>query len=153
MKLTLYTDYAMRVMIHLAVVGDRLASIDEITRVYGVSRSHMMKVVQGLGAAGYVETVRGRNGGIRLGKPANTINIGELVRHTESSFQLVDCQNCLIGSACGLTGVLAEAMNAFLKVLDNYTIADLVGRQRKLKELFAITQKNQSRSIDIAPAE
>ncbi len=138
MKLTRYTDYAMRVVIHLGTHDDRLSSIAEIATAYGISHNHLMKVVQDLGKAGHVETVRGRNGGIRLGRPPAEINLGALVRHTEAGFDLVDCENCLIAPACGLPGVLAEATRAFLAVLDKYTVADLLGRRNALRELFAI---------------
>jgi Rrf2 family nitric oxide-sensitive transcriptional repressor len=138
MKLTRYTDYAVRVLIHLATRDDGLSSIAEIARLYDISQSHLMKVVQDLGHCGYVETVRGRNGGIRMGRAAADINLGELVRHTEGSFDLVDCPNCLIAPACGLPPILAEATAAFIAVLDKYTIADLLGRRSRLRELFAI---------------
>jgi Rrf2 family nitric oxide-sensitive transcriptional repressor len=139
MKLTHYTDYAMRVMIHLGTHDPELVSIAEIARVYDISHANLMKVVQDLGSAGYVETVRGRNGGVRLARPANTINLGALVRHTEAGFHLVDCEGCLISPACGLPGILVEATRAFMAVLDKYTVADLLRRQSALRELFAIS--------------
>ena len=140
MKLTRYTDYAMRVMIHLGTHDDRLVSIPEIARIYDLSHPNLMKVVQDLGHAGYVETVRGRHGGVRLARPADQINLGELVRHTEAGFDLVDCQGCLISPACGLPSILAEATRAFLGVLDRYTVADLLGRRSALRQLFAIVE-------------
>ncbi|ADH88498.1 transcriptional regulator, BadM/Rrf2 family [Ancylobacter novellus DSM 506] len=146
MKLTRYTDYAMRVMIHLGTHDDRLASIPEIARIYDLSHSNLMKVVQDLGHAGYVETVRGRHGGVRLARPADQINLGELVRHTEAGFDLVDCQGCLIAPACGLPGILAEATRAFLSVLDKYTVADLLGRRSALRQLFAIVEPEINRA-------
>ncbi len=138
MKLTSYSDYAMRVLIYLGARDGRLSSIAEIAQAYRISQSHLMKVVQDLGAAGYVETVRGRNGGIRLGRPARTINLGELVRYTEASFTLADCPNCLIAPACTLTSVLAEAIGAFLAVLDSYTVEDLLTRRGAIRQLFAV---------------
>lgn len=137
MKLTRYTDYAMRVLIHLGTRGDELSSIAEIARVYDISQNHLMKVVQDLGHAGFVETVRGRNGGIRLGRPADRINLGELVRHTEGGFDLVDCSSCMIAPACTLPRVLAEATRAFLAVLDKYTLVDLLDHRTDLRRLFA----------------
>ncbi|MDF2621834.1 MAG: transcriptional regulator, BadM/Rrf2 family [Xanthobacteraceae bacterium] len=145
MKLTRYTDYAMRVMIHLGTHDDRLVSIPEIARIYDLSHPNLMKVVQDLGHAGYVETVRGRHGGVRLARPADQINLGELVRHTEAGFDLVDCQGCLIAPACGLPGILAEATRAFLGVLDRYTVADLLGRRSALRQLFAIVESDANR--------
>ncbi len=142
MKLTRYTDYAMRVLMHLGTRDDGqdggLSSIAEIARAYDISQNHLMKVVQDLGRAGFVETVRGRHGGIRLGRKPEEINLGELVRHTEAGFDLVDCAHCLIAPACGLTGVLAEATRAFLAVLDKYTLAHLLDRRSQLRQLFAI---------------
>src|SRR5262245_18757361 len=130
MKLTSYTDYALRVMIHLGTHNQRLVAIAEIARAYDISQNNLMKIVQDLGQAGFVETIRGRNGGIRLARPPSEINIGALVRHTEGSFLLADCPNCMISPACRLTGIFAEAVQAFLLVLDRYTVADLLTRRR-----------------------
>ncbi len=137
MKLTRYTDYAMRVLIHLGSSDDRLSSIAEIARAYDISQNHLMKVVQDLGHAGFVETVRGRGGGIRLGRLPMDINLGELVRHTEAGFDLVDCSACMIAPACTLPRVLAEATRAFLGVLDRYTLADLLDHKLDLRRLFS----------------
>jgi len=139
MKLTLFTDYAMRVLLYLAARPDRLCSIAEVARAYGVSQNHLMKVVNELARSGYVESVRGRFGGIRLGSPPEDINVGRVVRHTEDGFNLVDCDTCLIAPACGLTGVLKEALGAFLAVLDRYTLADLMTRRQDLQRLFDAT--------------
>ncbi len=138
MRLTRYTDYALRVLMHLAARPDRLASIAEIARAYGISQNHLMKVVHDLRKEGYVAAVRGRSGGIRLGRPANEILVGEVVRHTEEDFDLVECGSCLIARACGLTGVLNEGLAAFMAVLDRHTLADLVdNRAEALRTLFA----------------
>ncbi len=138
MKLTRYTDYALRVLMHLAARPERLSSIGEIARSYGISQNHLMKVVHDLRKEGYVTAVRGRAGGIRLGRPADEIVVGDVVRHTEEGFDLVDCGSCLIVRACGLTGVLNEATAAFLAVLDRHTLADLVAdRADALRALFA----------------
>lgn len=138
MKLTLFTDYSMRVLLYLGARPERLCSIAEVARGYGVSQNHMMKVVNELARSGYVESVRGRFGGIRLGKAPEAINIGAVVRHTEDGFNLVDCDSCLIAPACGLTGVLKEALGAFLAVLDKYTLADMLGRRSDLRRLFEV---------------
>jgi Rrf2 family nitric oxide-sensitive transcriptional repressor len=138
MKLTLFTDYAMRVLLYLAARPDRLCSISEVARTYAISQNHLMKVVNELARGGYVESVRGRSGGIRLGKAPANINIGTLVRHTEDGFNLVDCGSCLIAPACGLTSVLKEALAAFLAVLDHYTLADLMTKRSDLARLFAV---------------
>lgn len=136
MKLTLFTDYAMRVLFYLAARPDRLCSIAEVARTYGISQNHLMKVVNELVHGGYVESTRGRFGGIRLGKPPEAINVGIVVRRTEEDFNLADCDSCLIAPACGLTGVLKEALGAFLAVLDRYTLADLMPNRQDLQRLF-----------------
>lgn len=138
MRLTRYTDYAMRVLLYLGAQPDRVCSIGEIAKAYGISQNHLMKVAHDLGKAGYVEGVRGRSGGIRLAKPADRINVGAVVRQTEEGFELVECGSCLIAPACGLTGVLAEALTAFMAVLDRYTLADLLKKRGKLLRLFDV---------------
>lgn len=137
MRLTRYTDYSLRVLIHLSVHDDRLCSIAEIARCYGISHNHLTKVVNALAHDGFVETVRGRSGGMRLGRPAAAISVGEVVRRTEEGFQLADCSNCALTPACGLTGVLAEGMAAMLRVFDAYTLADLVADKTVLRRLVA----------------
>jgi Rrf2 family nitric oxide-sensitive transcriptional repressor len=142
MRLKSYTDYALRVLMHLAARPDRLASIGEIARTYRISHNHLMKVVHDLRKEGFLDAVRGRNGGIRLARPAADISVGNVVRHTEGTFDLVDCESCVIARACSLTGALHEARRAFMAVLDGYSLADLVAdRQRGLRELIASFDK------------
>lgn len=141
MRLTRYTDYAMRVLLHLAARGDGLASIGDIARLYDISQNHLMKVVQDLGKAGFVRTVRGRGGGIALARPADQIVIGQVVRQTEDGFQLVDCGSCLIAPACTLPRVLNEATAAFIAVLDKYTVADLLDKRSQMRTLFGIDER------------
>lgn len=137
MQLTRYTDYAVRVLLHVGArdEGD-LSSIAEIAQTYDISRNHLMKVVQDLGQAGFLETVRGRGGGLRLGRPAEEITIGQIVRRTETSFQLVDCSTCIVRTACTLPRVFNEATRAFLEVLDRYTLADALIRSDDLRLIF-----------------
>jgi Rrf2 family nitric oxide-sensitive transcriptional repressor len=136
-RLKSYTDYALRVLMHLAARPDRLASIGEIARTYRISHNHLMKVVQDLRTEGYLDAVRGRSGGIRLARPATEISVGDIVRHTEGTFDLVDCESCVIARACSLTGALHEARRAFMAVLDGYSLQDLVAdRKRGLLELI-----------------
>lgn len=141
MQLTRYTDYAMRMLLHVATrdEGD-LSSIQEIAEVYDISKDHLKKVAHDLGQAGFLETVRGRYGGLRLGRPAEEITIGQIVRHTETGFDLVDCSTCLIAPACTLPRILNEATRAFLAVLDRYTLADLLEKRTNLRKLFAHTE-------------
>lgn len=136
MRLTRYTDFALRVLLYLGREPGRLASIAEVSRAYGVSQSHLMKVVSDLVGAGYVESVRGRSGGIRLARPASEIMIGPLVRHTEADFDLVECGSCLIATACGLSSMFDEALAAFLRVLDGYSLADALARKGDFAHLL-----------------
>jgi len=126
----------MRVLLYLGTHPDKVCSIAEIARTYGVSQNHLMKVVNDLANAGFVTSLRGRSGGLRLGRPAGQINIGEVVRHTEEGFDLVDCASCFIAPACGLNGALAEALGAFMAVLDGYTLADLIAKRAGIAQLF-----------------
>lgn len=129
MRLTRYTDYAMRVLLYLGRQPERLCSIAEIAKAYGISQNHLMKVINDLVNAGYLASVRGRGGGVRLARPADRINVGALIRHTEDGFDLVGCGACIIAPACGLTLVLDEALTAFMAVLDGYTLADVMARR------------------------
>jgi Rrf2 family nitric oxide-sensitive transcriptional repressor len=138
MRLTRYSDYAIRVLLHLGAEPDRMASIASIAEAYGVSRNHLMKVVHDLGKAGFVESVRGRSGGIRLARRPEEINLGAVLRHTEEGFDLVDCANCIIAPACGMTAVVHEALAAFLAVFDRYSLADILGRKADLLAIFAM---------------
>lgn len=137
MQLTRYTDYSVRVLLHVGArdEGD-LSSIAEIAQTYDISRNHLMKVVQDLGQAGFLETVRGRNGGLRLGRSPEEITVGQIVRHTETSFQLVDCTTCIVAPACTLPRAFNEATQAFLAVLDRYTLADALVRRDDLRRIF-----------------
>lgn len=136
MKLTRYSDYALRVLLYLGARPDGLCSISEMAGAYAISQNHLMKVVHDLGKAGFVASVRGRRGGIRLARPPGEIIIGSVVRHTEDSFDLVDCGSCIIAPACGLTGVLREALAAFMAVLDGYTLDDMLAKRVDLLSLF-----------------
>lgn len=135
-RLTLYTDYSLRVLMYLAVQPERLVTIDEISRAYDISRAHLMKVVHALGRAGFVETSRGRGGGLRLARPLDSIAVGDVVRRTEDRMDLVECfdpatSRCRIEPVCALRKALEEASDAFLATLDGYTLADLVARRRQ----------------------
>jgi Rrf2 family nitric oxide-sensitive transcriptional repressor len=138
MHLTAHTDYALRVMMYVALVTPQTTTIDEIAERYELSRNHLMKIVQRLAAAGLLETLRGRGGGMRLGRPAPEIRVGDIVRTAEGSFQLVECHDaarnrCRISGSCLLRGVLDEAVAAFLQVLDGKTLADMIANQEHLR--------------------
>ncbi len=131
MRVTLHTDYALRMLFLLAIEPDELHTIEEISTRYDISRNHLMRVAQTLAQSGFVESTRGRNGGLRLARQPENINVGAVVRATEDNFNLVECltaaeNNCRIASTCGLRGPLEEALAAFLEVLNHYTLADLV---------------------------
>jgi Rrf2 family nitric oxide-sensitive transcriptional repressor len=133
MQLTLFTDYCFRVLIYLAQQPQRRVTVTELSDYYGISRHHLVKVVHWLGRQGHVTTSRGKQGGLRLARPATDINIGQVARATEPGFDLVECfdaatNTCRILPHCGLTGVLMGATRAFLAELDRYTLADLSTR-------------------------
>lgn len=141
MQLTAYTDYALRVLIFLAVHEDRLVTIAEMARAYGISKNHLMKIVHQLGQESMIETVRGRGGGLKLGQPPERVKLGDIVRKTESHFHVVECfhpptNRCPISPVCGLASVLAEARDAFLAVLDRSTLADIVRERSALIQLL-----------------
>lgn len=142
MRLTVYTDFSLRVLIYIALNPERKPTIGEIAESYGISRNHLMKVVYNLGSAGYLETVRGKKGGLRLGRPADDIVLGDVVRHTEPDMALVPCFEpilapCVITPACRLRTALHRARAAFLEVLDDYSLTDLVENRVPLSELLA----------------
>lgn len=147
MQLTRFTDYTLRVLISVAL-NDRRGeargvTIGEIATQYAISRNHLMKVVQVLAHTGYLRTLRGKGGGLRLARPAEAIRLGDVVREVEGGFQIVPCfgpdpaSACTIVPACVLRGALGRALTAFLDVLDEYTLADLLGPERELVELLA----------------
>ncbi|HEX3991545.1 MAG TPA: Rrf2 family transcriptional regulator [Acetobacteraceae bacterium] len=143
MRLTAYTDYTLRTLMYLAVNDASLATIAGIAGTYRISETHLMKVVHQLGMAGDIETIRGRNGGLRLNRPADAINLGTVVRRTEEDMDLVSCFDgsavCAISEICVLQAVLHEALAAFLAVLDRFTLADLVAPRARLTTLLGIT--------------
>ncbi|WP_249872246.1 Rrf2 family transcriptional regulator [Oceanobacillus saliphilus] len=144
MQLKKYTDYALRVLIYTGTKPDKeLASIKEISEVFSISQHHLGKIVFELNKMGLLETVRGRNGGIRLAKPAEEINIGLLIRRLESDFNLLECfdketNHCVISPACTLKHTLNRALHAFFKVLEEYTLKDLIKNEEELKELMGM---------------
>jgi len=140
MRLTLHTDFALRVLIQVGLNDGKLTTINDIAQSFGISKPHLMKVVNYLGQRGYLDTVRGRNGGIRLMREPRHINIGQVVRDTEDQLDVIGCLEhrgyCPIERICVLRGALRDATNAFLAVLDSYTLADLIKPQRALSSLL-----------------
>lgn len=140
MRLTLHTDYALRVLIHVALNNGKLTTINDIADSFGVSKHHLMKVVNDLAQKGYLDTIRGRNGGIRLKHKPRDINIGQVVRDTEDQLEVIECLGqtgyCRIERACVLRTALRDATEAFLAVLDAHTLADLIRPQKALMNLL-----------------
>lgn len=146
MRLTVYSDYALRLMMYLSVNGERLSTISEIADAYDISRTHLMKITHELGLKGFIETVRGRQGGMRLARDATRIGVGEIVRASEPDFAIVPCMEkdaervCAIQPACVLKRALASAAAAFLDVLDGYTLADLTRPSAQLRSLLSLNE-------------
>ena len=138
MNLTLHTDYSLRILLYLAEHTGRPVSTREISEAYGISRNHLVRVVQTLQSHSFVKTATGRSGGITLARDPADIVIGEVARKTEPNFRIVECfdlkaNTCRILPVCTLRGVLAQALESFFHILDKYTLADLVrmkGSQR-----------------------
>lgn len=141
MKLTAFTDYSLRVLIYLGAQPGRRATIAQVARAFNVSEHHLVKVVHGLGKGGWLANVRGKGGGLELGRPTDQIRIGDVVRDTEGAAQMAECfgrtgGECTIGECCRLHGVLAQAVNAFYDTLDQYTLADVVTNRDELARLL-----------------
>lgn len=150
MQLTQWTDYALRVLLHCAACEGRSerVTISEIAELHAISRSHLMKIVQDLANRGFLETTRGRGGGMRLVKPAHEVTVGMVVRATETNFRVVECfdpetNQCRLIRRCSLIGVLDQAMQSFLSVLDAVTLADLTRNQA---QAVALPTSRRSRS-------
>jgi Rrf2 family nitric oxide-sensitive transcriptional repressor len=142
MHLTYYTDYSLRVLMYLAIQPRRRASISEIAERYDISRNHLVKVVHHLARGGFIESHRGKGGGIELARAPTEINLGEVVRYTEGPLKPVECfdterNRCVITNVCGLARVLKEACDGFLAILDRHTLAQLVRQRSRLEKAFA----------------
>ncbi|PSJ39321.1 nitric oxide-sensing transcriptional repressor NsrR [Zobellella taiwanensis] len=139
MKLTTYTDFGLRTMMYLATLPKgELTSVAHVSNLYDVSRNHMVKVVNQLAREGYIHAVRGKNGGIRLAREPEEINIGKVIRSLEHNLKGIDCGSpaCYLVPACRLKDALQLAMEAFLRVMESYTLADLVGNREELMVIF-----------------
>ncbi len=152
MHLTRFTDYTLRVLIYLGAHPreGRLATIGDIATAYGISGNHLKKIVYHLAQQGYVETTRGKGGGMRLARAPETINIGDVVRGAEEDLAVVECfrrgnAKCPIAPACALQGILGRALSAFFEVLDGKTLADLLVPQAQLIRIFRDAGKRRKR--------
>lgn len=150
MQLTVFTDYALRVLIYAAARPDQRCLTVDVAAAFGISRHHVVKVVNGLQHLGYLDTVRGRAGGFGLARPADQVRIGEVVRRTEGTMTLVECfdratNTCPLAPACGLRGVLGTAFEAFLAVLDRHTLADLIKEPRWAAQVIGLRSGSSRR--------
>lgn len=141
MRLTVYSDYSLRLLMYAALRPGELVTIQQVAEAYGISRNHLMKVAFELGRHGFLETVRGRGGGLRLSRPPRQIGLGDVVRRTEEDFTMVECfdprtDRCTVSGSCRLKGALARALRAYLAVLDEYTLADLTQKNAVLARML-----------------
>ncbi|PLC50041.1 Rrf2 family transcriptional regulator [Pollutimonas subterranea] len=130
MRLTTMTDYAMRLLMYVGRHPERLCTISEIAQAYDISEPHLMKITHRLAQRGWIETVRGKNGGMRLARPPEDIALGAVLRDTENDLALVECfatgSRCTLSGYCGLTGIIEGALQKFMDHLDGYTLADIL---------------------------
>ncbi|MFY9695284.1 MAG: Rrf2 family transcriptional regulator [Xanthobacteraceae bacterium] len=144
MRLTLHTDFALRVLIQVGLNDGKLTTVNDIAESFDISKQHLMKIVNDLSQKGYLDTVRGRNGGIRLQREPRDINIGQVVRDMEDKLDVIGCLErkgyCRIERVCVLRGILSDATDAFLAVLDSHTLADLLRPHRALSSLLLSPQ-------------
>jgi len=145
MRLTHYSNYALRTLQFVALRDPAVVTVDEVSRAHRISKAHLVKVAHELGQRGYVQTVRGRNGGMRLARPANQITVGEVVRWTEGPLELAECFNpvtntCPLEGVCHLSRGIQRALRAFLSVLDDLTIADITANRGILLDRLAPQQ-------------
>lgn len=141
MRLTTFTDFGLRTLMYLASLPPKqLSSVTEVTKVYHCSQNHLVKVVGQLSKLGYLQAIRGKNGGICLAMPPRDINIGEVIRQLEKHLDGVDCatSDCELVGCCKLKAALKEAMEAFLTAMDGYTLADLVANQEQLTQIWTV---------------
>ncbi|MEO0547346.1 MAG: iron-responsive transcriptional regulator RirA [Pseudomonadota bacterium] len=148
MRLTKQTNYAVRMLMFCASNPEALSRVSQIARFYNLPEQFLLKILQLLNKGGFVRTVRGRNGGIALSRPASEIRLGAVVRAIEENFELAECfeageTECPLVTSCGLNQALAKALNAFFEVLDDYTLADLANNQRNLNVLLQLEAATQ----------
>jgi len=157
MRLTSMTDYALRLLIYLGRRPDRLCTIAEVAQAYGISEAHLMKITHQLGASGWIETLRGKGGGIRLAHVPARINLGAVVRGMEPDFNLVECfsadSHCTLNGECRLAGIVSDALGEFLRHLERHTLADILapvpgrsGRTRGGAKILRFARRPRARA-------
>jgi Rrf2 family nitric oxide-sensitive transcriptional repressor len=152
MRVTAYSNYALRTLMYAALKGDELSRVKDIAEAYNISKAHLVKCVHQLGQWGYLENYRGRNGGFKLAKPASKITVGEVLRRTEDCFDLVECfvpeaSTCPLTSFCELSVTFHRALAAFLDVVDDVTVEDLVANRKKLMQSLALDVKRPQATV------
>lgn len=149
MHITQHTDFALRLLIYLGACPERRVTVREVSERFGISRSHLMKIVNQLVNDGFLDGARGKGGGLSLKRRPDEIAVGEVVRRMEPGFDLVECfrpdSNCLLSSGCRLKGAFSDALKAFLSSLDGVSLHDLIVQQPRLREVLSITP------ADVAP--
>lgn len=145
MRMTLHTDYALRMLIYLAMRDGRPCTVNDVAQGYGISRNHLLKVALGLARMGLVKTTRGRSGGLSLARRPGEINLGAVIRGMEEDFAVVECLQagggaCAISPTCRLKGIVSEALEAYLAVFDRHTLADLSHNGGELATLLALDE-------------
>ena len=139
MLLTKHTDLSLRVLMHLSLQQGEMSTVKEVAEKYHVSQNHLVKVVHTLASLGYIQSIQGRGGGIKLAEKTANVSVGEIVRVMENTLEVFDCvgSNCPIAPSCILSVAVNEATHAFLQVLDNYEIRDLVTNRSQLLKLIS----------------
>lgn len=150
MKLTSQTSYAIRMLMYCHSKGE-LATVKEVAKFYGLPERFLFKILLSLNAAGYMETLRGRNGGIRLARPADQIRLGDVIRDIEENFELAECfqaegSDCPLVTSCGMNEALNRALAGFFDILNEYTIADLARNNHNINVLM---QLNKAKSVPL----
>jgi len=143
MRLTTFADYSLRVLMYVAAQPDRQVTVAEIAAAFGISHSHLTKVVHHLGKTGLLSNARGRGGGVTLASSAAAINIGAVVRAAEARSALVECfdphrNRCVLTPVCALRGTLSQALEAFYTTLDRYTLADITRNHARLQSVLRV---------------
>jgi Rrf2 family nitric oxide-sensitive transcriptional repressor len=156
MRLTIHSDYAFRTLTYLGLAPDRECTLEEIAGAYSISKNHLARIAQRLRDAGFIETLRGRTGGVRLARKPHEINLGRVMRATEENLNLVECfdtehNTCIIAGSCRLTKILGSALDAYLSVLDRYTLADVL--HARTPQLTRLLRPAASDIIQLRPIQ